>query len=324
MKVIVFHSNLGCEVAPAAFLKSINEKLFITYSHAPKVSESTVREFISEIKAEEKETIEVVFLGSYLQKYFKNIISELSTKFTVTRTQVYLFGAMNNEIDEDLHPYSGNDNNIGPCKYIFNYMMDLLSKNVVNFPALHPNTMRAMSLFDDRIFNRNMENNQILFTGLFNIDATKNLMENITNLFKNPTSLVQTEKKGRKILDSQLMVVRDRVKNNSKIVTLDTGVRAAITEATEFVNMTHQELRRVHQTDMTLIFFHELNNNAIRYSIRSWIDTINAQEYGKLIGGDGNKSSAGGQVDYDLELPWSKASSILYTVDGNVINESER
>jgi hypothetical protein len=326
-RVIVFHSDLGCEVAPAALLRSFNDKIFLTCSHPARVKDDTdLNRFISEIKMEKNESFEVIFLGNYLKKYFDSIVSKLN----VVKTQVYLFGKKDTEINSNYNPFSGNDYNVGPCKYTFDYLMNYLRKNsLVDDFKVSDSMMKAIKLFDDRLFHRNMDNTQILFTGLSNINTEKSLLDNTIDLFKNPESMKSIESEGLKILTSQLMVVRDRVKNNSKIVTLNTGIIASITEATELVNMTHEELQKVHRTDMTIVFCHKLLNNSIKYSLRSWKDTIDAQEYAKLIGGNGNISSAGGEVDFNLELPWAERVFIdcstvdPYIIDGKVINECD-
>ena len=86
-------------------------------------------------------------------------------------------------------------------------------------------------MIEDRIYNRNITSNQQFFTGMFNINNDRTLYENFLKLFQGGYNIDDVMKLGRNLLDSQMNIVKERIIKNSKVVKLEDGTEAVLTEA---------------------------------------------------------------------------------------------
>lgn len=169
--------------------------------------------------------------------------------------------------------------------------------------------LEAIDLIDRRITSTDNNSTQPFFTGLFNykpeLDNTiSSLKEKFTDLFLKRTTVHDLQVLGNQILISQLTIVKDRVAKNSRTGFIG-NKSYAITEAPEFVNLTHDELKRKYNPDITITISLKLSEidekSRIHYSMRS--TTTNVEEIiVRNTSGGGLSHAAGGTREIDIML----------------------
>jgi len=116
---------------------------------------------------------------------------------------------------------------------------------------------------------------------------------------------------GLKIFKTHLVLCSNRAEKNSQIVKLKDGTSAAITCATELLNLTHEQLHKkypeVKVTITTAVQFQKDNTTALSLSIRTYDDNISvktivddinlATNNLKSMGSDSN-NAAGGRINF--------------------------
>lgn len=101
----------------------------------------------------------------------------------------------------------------------------------------------------------------------------------------------------------------ERARKNRKIVTLQNGKRAVVTEAPELVNLSHKALRDEEKDCPVTITVRMCFGNGSEsgdkmvFSVRTY-DGSDARELIEKIGGGGTESAAGGGVDFELKVPF--------------------
>lgn len=173
-------------------------------------------------------------------------------------------------------------------------------------------------MLEDRVCGRKTYETQPLITGICNILTDLPIEERYYRLFcgkfdlnkeneENEFKLEYVLKLGSSIMTSQFEVAKERALKNSKIDTFKDGTKYCITDGPEFVNMTHEELKKVYpECEVTIVASLKFKTNEedqVAHSLRSWNESIDVKA---IIGsyGGGSKTCAGGRrivnvnVDY--------------------------
>lgn len=194
-----------------------------------------------------------------------------------------------------------------PCHFAINVaLLEMESKTCAQL--MNKMLEKEITMIDDRFNYRNVEQNQAFFTGMFNLESKNDeltLFDRFYGLFCGKYDQTDIIAGGQAILNSQLMLAKERVINNSKQIQLQDGTKAVLTEASELVNLTHDALhRKFPDAAVTLVVGLKFGEkDEMSYSIRSFDSDVNAQTLAHKIGGDGTATTAGGRVAIDIPYP---------------------
>lgn len=164
-----------------------------------------------------------------------------------------------------------------------------------------------IDMIEDRVCGRNTYDTQPLITGIFNSNLEVSIEERYYQLFNGDMNLEDVLKLGKSIMSSQLEVAKERALKNSKLGTFTDGTKYCITDGPEFVNMTHEELKKVYSDcDVTIVAslkFKTGEDDQVAHSLRSWNDSIDVKA---MIGsyGGGSKTCAGGRRSVNISVDY--------------------
>lgn len=181
-----------------------------------------------------------------------------------------------------------------------------------SFKAYLATNSEIVRLSDDRIFNRNIQQNQYFYSGLFaDPKLSGSLKERLEQLVNGVTTIGDVMKFGEIAFGVQLGMAQERAINNSMIIEFtQNGVqkRGVITNAPELINLTHEQLALKYSQDeipdYTITTALRFNNQQVKvqYSFRSQKEDANAQNLAQKLGGDGSKVSAGATIPFEIPL----------------------
>ena len=199
---------------------------------------------------------QLIVLGTY----WNDCLTQLLNIFD-TNCVLYCFGKFSGEhavFGERCRVVEGVDG-LGPAAFMFKMAKENVSSLCEN------NFTKVISLIDDRVFNQNIVDSQPFYTGMFNYDSDDvTLFDKFGKLFKEEYILEDVIKSGRLIAVSQVKMVRERVLKNSKRVNLSDGTRAAVSEGTELVSLTHDALHEKYpDAQITLILNMKFGSTAL-------------------------------------------------------------
>jgi hypothetical protein len=117
------------------------------------------------------------------------------------------------------------------------------------------------------------------------------LFDKFINLFRGCYDFENIFVMGRTIISAQTLMARERVKNNSKVVTVQNNISAVITEGSDLIDLMHDEMhQQFPDSQITVVM--KINFGAtdqFAYSIRVFDENIDVVDLIKKFNDDGNK-----------------------------------
>lgn len=167
---------------------------------------------------------------------------------------------------------------------------------------------RLIDMLDQRCSGKNTEGTQALVTGISNILPEESSFQKYLKLFNGQLQLDDILQVGNTIIPFQKLLVADRVKRNSRTGYFKNGLKYAVTQSPELINMAHDELKRVYpDIDVSMIcnLTFSANDNFIAQSLRSYRDDIDVRlEFVNQYNGGGSQNAAGCQVPIDIKIDY--------------------
>ncbi|XWV25183.1 putative ORFan [Tupanvirus deep ocean] len=298
---IVLSSTFPCEIGAAAVYHCLDKDSCVVL-----MSIAEAKSFDKTVDAVTKCNLmpkTIVMIGTYWKDELQNLLG----RFGSTTFYLYCFGECLNVEAPNLRQFSG-ASGVGPTKYLIDLVLDKYGNSSL-FNLFINNFSVVFKFIDDRIYNRNIVDNQIFYTGLFNYDndqATITLFEKFMNLLEGRYDLHDIIETGRVITSAQMGMARERAKNNAKKITLKNGESAVVSEACDLINLTHDALHMEYPECQVsvLLYMRFGKQDQLAYSVRSFDEAIDASTYGKTVNGDGNKTAAGGRVNHEFPIPF--------------------
>ena len=207
------------------------------------------------------------------------------------------------------------DAKLGPAAFVFDYAKQVgIATNLFRI-AVQTTYAEAVRMIDDRFLGKNIVENQVFFTGLFNhasFEQGMSTFDRFTKFFNGAVPMNDLIKAGVIIVDSQLALCLERAEKNSRMVKLESGQFATVTNGSDLINLTHEALHKKTGTPVTIVVTLKFSNSSadteIAYSIRSYDEKISAVDLiAKLPVTDaskagGNAQAAGGRVPLSVML----------------------
>lgn len=296
---IVLSSTFPCEIGAAALYHCLDDDSVVVAMAIPEAAklELTMKK-IQECNPTPKQ---IIMIGTYWTACLSDLLNTLkNTVFTV-----YCFGELLHHSATNLQQFSGN-NGTGPTKFL----LDLAKQKCQSekLVKLFENKFKNVMIYiDDRIYNRNILENQIFYTGIFNYDSFEvPLFDKFIKLFQGDYDLDKILQSGQAIVSAQIGMCRERATNNSKVVVLENGMNAVVTEASDLVNLTHDALHyKYPDVPITIAMYMRFGKeDSLAYSIRSFDKSTDASILAKKVNGDGNNVAAGGRVPFVFPVPF--------------------
>lgn len=163
----------------------------------------------------------------------------------------------------------------------------------------------AMSICDKRLCSIDNANTQEFITGMFNIKPNLSLEERYLELLKGLITVKDATNIGIMYTEYQTSLVKERVNKNSRTGLTTSGLKYAVVNSPEFVNISHDFLKEKYPdcdiTIVTWLNFKDGFSDTVSQSIRSYNPEISAKE---LIGkfGGGTETAAGGKKEIDIHI----------------------
>ena len=302
-KTVILSSDFLCEVAfPAIYhcLNESSESAIMTITNA-KIFEKTL-DAITKVCTNPSC---IIMIGTYWQ----DCLLKLLNHFHNAQFYIHTFGASFDVCSKNLI-VCGNEQELMPW-FLDLVSKDCLSKSLFN---LFVNTSKnILKYINDRIYNRNIVDNQVFFTGLINfVDPitqlqTKSMYEKYIDVLEGNYDIAKILDEGKSIVGSQIFMTNERVLKNSKRVDLKNGVKAVVTEGTELVGLTHDSLHEKYpdaQVSIVLRMDLSVIQDKLVYSIRAYDNKVCASKLVENMKGGGNDVNAGGKIDFVFPLPF--------------------
>jgi hypothetical protein len=311
--LVFYVDSMPYEAAAAALFKlgSHTECVALTISEA---RDRAVVEKHIDAHNFEASLYHVVFYGTYWRDENLEYYAEKLSRFNVDIT-VYDYGAPVPEAKqhEDIQRFYGEPDKTGLASFTLKFLRDHKMLTSTTLEMLTNFSASAIALIDDRTFNRNMNETQLLFSGMYNIGSqdTK-LIDKFVDLFKGTLNFDGVMKLGKTVAEVQTNMALARALNNSRKIKLADGTEACITNAPDLVNLTNDMLHKVHQTPVTVTTaLNFKGDTTISFSVRSYEKGIDAGALARLIkdengkqSGDGNAAAGGGRRKIAIEMPF--------------------
>jgi len=297
---IILSSPLTCEIGAAAMYHCLDETSAIVIMSIQDAKDfNKTCQIIGEKNRNPKK---IIMIGTY----WSNCLKELLGEFEDASFILYCFGETMSIYADNLLQISGTEGT-GPAQFLLNIAKENSKSN--KLVKLFENQFgTVIKYIDDRIYNRNIIQNQIFYTGFFNYDDDVDMpwVDKFIKLFQGDYDLNKIMSIGQTIVSAQMGMARERVKTNSKQVTLADGTKAVVTEAPDIVNLSHDALHQKYpEAHVTIVMNMKFGStDRLAFSIRSFDSSIDASNYAKKIGGDGNQSAAGGQIPHEYVIPF--------------------
>ncbi|XWV26443.1 putative orfan [Tupanvirus soda lake] len=245
----------------------------------------------------------IIMIGTYWKDELENLLE----RFCGATFCLYCFGECLNIEASNLKQFSG-ASGIGPTKYLIDLVIDKYGNSSL-FNLFINSFSVVFKFIDDRIYNKNIVDNQFFYTGLFNYDnegPTTTLFEKFMNLLEGRYDLTDIIETGRVITSAQMCMARERAKNNAKKITLKNGESAVVSEACDLINLTHDALHLEYPECQVSVLLQMRfgEQDQLAYSVRSFDQSVDASVFGKAVNGDGNKTAAGGRLNHEFPIPF--------------------
>lgn len=307
-RTTILVSTMPCEVGAGALYHCLDEKADILIMKIPDARRFEVcMANLSGVDGKNPHPDLIVMVGTY----WMDCLEQLVYHFSETLFHIYCPGKVFDYKLNGRHrvTMTSGENNLGPSRFLFELAKSSCSSETL-FKLFEKNFSTVMTFIDDRFANRNIADNQAFYTGLYNFGSMDtSLYDKFVKLFQGEYDLSEVIKSGTFIVNSQILLARERALNNSRTEKLSDGTLAAITEGPELVNLTHEALHQKYpHAQVTLVlgvkFGQTSKEDELSYSIRSFDVSVNAQKLGKKVRGDGGQNTAGGRIHIDLPAPF--------------------
>jgi hypothetical protein len=288
---------MPCEVGSAAFLSTLENVVCYGDTIDSAKKEGSIAKFLTPIPKN------VFLLGTY----WNSDLDKTSKLFPDTEFYLYSFGEGTDSKDDNVNKTYGVKNvSHGPAWASIEFVrqVGLSSKLFEMAVRLH---RPILDMIDDRILNRNIVQNQILYSGLYNYPKfaqDQTLFQKFVSVFCGEVDIDAIMEVGKVVLDCQLGMARERAVKNSKIIVLSDGTtKASVTDAPDLINLTHDALHGAHKTSVTICTSWKFGTDKpdqLALSVRSFDPQINAERLIQAFdkNGGGNSSAAGGRIVY--------------------------
>jgi hypothetical protein len=301
---LVLVSTMPCEIGAAALYHCLEEQA----NNVVVMKIPEAKSFDLTLKEIQYKQIpnEIIMIGTY----WRDCLTELVASLPETNFHIYCSGEPLTGFEEMKRvSMVSSDGITGPARYLFNLAKGWCKSTTLLklFEHIHS---PVMTMIDDRFYNRNILQNQIFFTGLYNHDSLESsLYEKFIKIFQSEYDYDDIMETGETIVSAQMSMAKERAVNNSRLETLSDGSIAAVTEGPELVNLTHDALHQKYpEAKVTLVmglkFGPTSEADELSYSIRSFDVSVNAQHLAKKVNGDGSSTTAGGRVKIVLPKPF--------------------
>lgn len=305
--------TMPCEVGIGALFSLVDSVEVLTHS----INEARNGSLLKYIEAKclfASHLESVVLLGTY---WFSSL-AEAAKSMRDTQFFVYSSGDLTDEqiasLPENVDvvkPREGDDNT-RPIHAIVRFYkkLDLIGSALSALLRMHKDSIKDV---EDRMLSHNTLETQMLVSGLMNhrfFHRTCSLHKRYLSLWTGDIGRLDLIEKGKDVLEWQIGMVYENVKNNSKVVVTPEGKPVATATATSLVNLTHETLKDFHHVDQTLtvnILFHNNMPEQLQVSHRSF-DGTNVLPYAVANGGGGAPNGAGARIDMP-DFPWTKIFS---------------
>lgn len=199
----------------------------------------------------------------------------------------------------------------------FSELTDIVLKNdpsrMTKFAIL--SNAKLITILDDRVCNKNMHETQGFATGVYNMDESLSIFERFMLILDGTFNVDYIASEGSKILSSQITLCKQRAIKNSKTGTLRNGEKYCVTNGSELIVISHQELKKHHPdvdvTIVTKLLFSDSKEDLVHHSLRSWNEDVSAKNILKSRGdgtqsdrAGGSETSAGGAVPVDVKIDY--------------------
>jgi hypothetical protein len=306
---------MPCESGVAALINTLDGNVCVQQTIEEAKAVDTEGRFTSVCKAledkfKQHEEFYCLFVGTY---WPMKAISASMLCYAKAKFALYCPGSLqDSNVPLGLEVCQGSD--IGPTAYAVKWVIAKgLSTKLFSALIERPDVAEIMQAIDDRIFNKRINENQIIYTGLYNLDALKD--ESLFSRFyaffmsKPGVTLEAIKKCGTTVANAQMGMAIERAKKNTLNIKTEDGSSVSVTCSPDLINLSHGALRDAYKSDITVCVHYEFNGNDpkktnMRVSIRSWNDKNNAQTLARTFSGDGNQQSSGGVVPVDFVLPF--------------------
>ena len=294
---------MPCEVGIGAVAKVLTaDKLHVEVMSIPDAKNLEKTRLLVQDKSR------IIMIGTYWQ----DIIADLSLE--LKESKFYIFCPK--DLIEGVLTFSNvmqfsKEVNDGPCNWLINFLQGKGLFESTNLARSFLNSHKqAFKFIDDRYSGKNIPENQVFFTGIFNygpvgIDA----YEQFLCFFKGEVTLDEILQSGKNIVVAQARMAQQRVVTNSKKVKIlvdERIVDVVFTEAPDLVNLTHTALHEEYpDTDVTLVTSMKYSRwgDEMAFSFRSMKKEVDVSILAKNMSGGGDASVAGGRVNFVIPFP---------------------
>jgi hypothetical protein len=152
---------------------------------------------------------------------------------------------------------------------------------------------------DWRCMGTHVEETQHYISGLMNYAPFQGLLlvDRFEHLFDDPSGHIERRilEIGKDVVRYQITLVEERIKENSAVRPWG-KLLVAVSAASEFINLTHDELHKQYPqvfVTCTLKLWIKGAHMMLAYSFRSWDKSIDVLDLVKPLGGGGSPSAAG-------------------------------
>jgi hypothetical protein len=302
---VILVSTMPCEVGAGALYHCLDEKALVFMMKIPEARDfnATIKVLAQEVK---DFSSEIVMIGTY----WADCLEQLVAHYFESKFRIYCPGKpLDLKFKTDKVTFVSGETGVGPSRFLFELAKETCQSTLL--PKLfEKNYSSVMTFIDHRFVNHNIMENQPFYTGLFNFgDMELSLYDKFVNLFRGEYDLSEIINSGKAIVNSQVLMAKERALKNSRLEKLSDGTVAAVTEGPELVNLTHDAIHEKYpEAKVTLVvgikFGPSREEDELSYSIRSFDMSVNAQSLAKKVGGDGSCNTAGGRIKIELPTPF--------------------
>ena len=175
-----------------------------------------------------------------------------------------------------------------------------------------------------RIRNQHFDRTNVFFTGLYNyFGADEDFVSNFEDLITGEADYDDVIKVGQSIIDSQIKMVRNRIKNNSLKYTNSRNEVIVVTLNPELITIAHNEVRNMFNCDISISITFDLPNSKLKYSVRTFNGTSALELINKLTNGNGggSETGAGGSIDHNLPIGPDTLTKLLNAA--NIVSDAQ-
>jgi hypothetical protein len=296
--LVLFIERMGCEITTPVLLSLLEN----VETFGDSIQNAKLPQSLKNILSQYENLNNVIMIGTY----WNDGLQLASESFPSVKFFVIANGESKTTLP-NVKVFNTQETQIGPVQTSLN-IVDSLGLATKSFKAYLATNQDIIRLSDDRIFNRNIEENQYFYSGLFaDPKLSGSLKERLEQLVNGISNMTDVLRFGKIAFGVQLGMAQERAIQNSMVFQFTQKGEtktAVITNAPELVNLTHDQLFRhndsVDYTVTTALRFH--NGVKLQYSFRSQQDGSDAQMIAQHMGGDGSKISAGATIPFEIPL----------------------